>query len=78
MKETTPYQVLAPIGVTAESSMAEVTKSLAGRPRGRGKEVQKAWLDLTKVKERLYVDFFLYRMDLPAEEQHETGADKTE
>ena len=64
-----PYDVLAPAGITPDSRMSEVLDSMSYFTRRReGGRAQTAWKTLRVVKERLFVDFFLYRTTLPDSE----------
>jgi len=64
-----PYDVLAPAGITPESTLQEVRDvsfelMAAGRMTA---EVRRAWDELRSLPRRLLVDFLLYPVDLPAE-----------
>lgn len=60
-----PYDVLAPAGVTPGSRMVEVVMAMAHFTRHPPvpPAAHRAWADLGKVEERLFLDFFLYRHD---------------
>ena len=64
-----PYDVLAAAGITPESSMKEVMEaSFDLMSQGMmTPEVRRAWDELRLTPRRLFVDFFLYQVDLMAE-----------
>lgn len=71
---TFPYDVLAPAGVTPESTMPQIlsAKGYFARTKSSNKEVNAAWGELTRIDSRLFYDFFLYRLDpVPAIEATE-------
>ena len=64
-----PYDALAPVGITPNSSMQEV-KDASFELMAQGlmsPEVRAAWDELRIKEKRLLVDFFLYQFD-PTEE----------
>ena len=64
-----PYNKLAFVGVTPETPIPLVQKAMGPilRERKMNGEVHQAWSQLSTVRDRLYIDFFLYRT-LPEEE----------
>ncbi len=62
-----PYDMLEPAGVHPGSSMREVTNSMGYFARqGRiAPGLHQAWSRLGMIKERLFIDFFLYRTNMP-------------
>jgi hypothetical protein len=64
-----PYEALAPAYVTPESSMEEVKQAFFTLMAwgGMPPEVRQAWDALRLVPRRLFVDLFLYPIDLRAE-----------
>lgn len=72
-----PYDVLAPAGVTPQSSMREIRGAIGYFTRkGAVETVQNAWNTLIVVEDRLLIDFFLYRdrsaaQEAAGEERHE-------
>ncbi len=70
-----PYDVLEPAGVTAYSSIREITNSMGyftlhGIPAG----LHQSWSTLGTIKGRLFVDFFLYRIEMPETIKEEENA----
>ncbi len=64
-----PYDVLAEVGITPDSSM-EAIREASFDLMAQGKmtpEARQAWDELRLIPRRLFVDFFLYPIDLPAE-----------
>ena len=60
-----PYEVLAPAGITPDSSMKEVQEAMRYFMRqGQGMVADKAWHTLKKSRQRLVVDFFLYQLPM--------------
>ena len=64
-----PYDALAGVGITPESSMREVMDaSFDLMAQGlMTPEMRQAWDELRFTQRRLFVDFFLYQVDLPTE-----------
>jgi hypothetical protein len=64
-----PYDALASVGITPASSMKEILDaSFDLMAQGlMTSEVRQAWDQLRFPEKRLFVDFFLYQVDLPAE-----------
>jgi len=59
-----PYDVLATVGVTPDSTMQQVNDaSFDLMAQGMTPKVRAAWDELRLVRRRLVVDFFLYRLD---------------
>lgn len=59
-----PYDVLDTVGVGPDSSMSEVRDaSFDLMARGMTQEERAAYDELRLVKNRLVIDFFLYRVD---------------
>lgn len=59
-----PYDILEPAGITPYSSIRDVIDSMGyfiqhGMPSG----VHQAWSKLGTIKDRLFIDFFLYRRE---------------
>ncbi len=71
-----PYDALAPVGITPESSMKEVMDaSFELMAQGlMTPEVRKAWDELRNKQRRLLVDFFLYQFDFHEELNRATEA----
>ena len=69
-----PYDLLAPVGITPESSMKEVMDaSFDLMAQGlMTPEVRQAWDELRLPQRRFFVDFFLYNLD-PSTELAEAG-----
>ncbi len=70
-----PYDALAPAGITPHSNMSEILNSMGYfAQRGLVGDVNHAWSTLGMVKERLFIDFFLYRTEVqPETEEDERG-----
>jgi hypothetical protein len=64
-----PYDALAPVGITPNSSMREVMDaSFELMVQGlMTPEIRAAWDELRIKQKRLFVDFFLYQFDLDEE-----------
>ena len=64
-----PYDALAAVGITPASSMAEILDaSFELMMQGlMSAAVRQAWDELRSTERRLFVDFFLYQLDLSAE-----------
>lgn len=65
-----PYDVLAPAGITPESSQAEIRDAsftLMTKGMMKNPVTQKAWDDLRNTQRRLLADFLLYDVDPAAE-----------
>jgi hypothetical protein len=61
-----PYDVLAPAGITPYSSIREIQKSMGYFiDRNMVEETQTLRNLLRQVKNRLFYDFFFYRLELP-------------
>lgn len=70
-----PYDLLAPGGVTPESSMRGVQKAKLYYIRERKMaEAHQAFVTMEKVRGRLLIDFFLYRSaGTKPEREHKRG-----
>jgi len=67
-----PYDVLAPAGITPDSSRRQVLGAIKYfTQRQQGGNVQRAWKMLRISEERLFFDFFLYRAIHGAEAEDE-------
>ena len=60
-----PYDVLAPVGITPQSSMQDILKAnrYFVRRGDLSKEVADAGRRLRRIESRLFYDFFLYQME---------------
>jgi hypothetical protein len=59
-----PYDKLAPSGITPKSSMEEIDDSMGYFiEHDMLDEIHDTWNKLLLVKERLFIDFFLYRKE---------------